>query len=273
MTFLHGDMVSALPGPLSEPLLDDIGVRLAQLQHALSPLQYHDVPGRVLWDVRLLPQLAEDLLPMLEDDESRSRVTQAVDDYMAVAPEVERLPATLCHGDFHPGNMMVDPDAPQRLSGILDFGDMHMMPTICDLGTCLFYLIDAASYPDDPLAPCRIALESYMREVGCCVGHGSGFGSDGGCIDGNCTNGNNGVFDVQQLDLIPAIMEARGALVVLLPLMTERFSGVEAGHYLVDPQRRLDKLRLVQNLGWPTMAERLGIAHDAITQHASKELL
>jgi Ser/Thr protein kinase RdoA (MazF antagonist) len=278
-TFLHGAMVSALPGPLSEPLLDDIGVRLAQLQRALSPLQYHDIPGRVLWDVRLLPQLAEDLLPMLEDDESRSRVTQAVDDYMAVEPEIERLPATLCHGDFHPGNMMVDPDAPQRLSGILDFGDMHMMPPICDLGTCLFYLIEAASYyPDDPLESCRSALESYMQEVDSRASHGSDSGSDGGYdddgySDGNCNDDNNSGFDVQQLDLLPAIMEARGALVVLLPLMAERFSGVEAGHYLVDPQRRLDKLRLVQNLGWPAMTEQLGITQNAITQHASKELL
>jgi Ser/Thr protein kinase RdoA (MazF antagonist) len=278
MTFLHGDMVSALPGPLSEPLLDDIGMRLAQLQHVLSPLQYHDVPGRVLWDVRLLPQLAEDLMPMLEDDESRSRVMQAVDDYMAVEPEIERLPTTPCHGDFHPGNMMVDPDTSQCLSGILDFGDMHMMPSVCDLGTCLFYLIDASSYPNNPLMPCRIALESYMREVDSRASHGSDSGSDGGYdddsySDGNCNDGNNSGFDVQQLDLLPAIMEARGALVVLLPLMAECFSGVEAGHYLVDPQRRLDKLRLVQNLGGPAMAEWLDIAQNVITQHTSKESL
>ena len=276
-TFLHGAMVSALPGPLSEPLLDDIGVQLAQLQHVLSPLQYHDIPGRVLWDVRLLPQLAEDLLPMFEDAESRSRVTQAVDDYMSVEPEIERLPATLCHGDFHPGNMMVDPNAPQRLSGILDFGDMHMMPSICDLGTCLFYLIDASSYPNNPLMPCRIALENYMREVDSRASHVSDSGSDGGYdddgySDGNCNDDNNSGFDVQQLDLLPAIMEARGALVVLLPLMAERFSGVEAGHYLVDPQRRLDKLRLVQDLGWPAMAEQLGIAQHPITQHAISQL-
>ncbi|MCH4189231.1 MAG: phosphotransferase [Bifidobacterium tibiigranuli] len=261
-TFLHGVMVSALPGPLPRPLLGDIGFRLAQMQCALSGMSYSDIPGRVLWDMQLLPQVAEDLLPMIHEAESRRRVLQAVDDYMAVAPVIEQLPVTLCHGDFHPGNLMVDPDAPQRLSGILDFGDMHMMPPICDLGTCLSYLIDARSHPNDPLMPCRIALNGYMKGIGC--GKSRSF------------------VDAQQLDLLPAIMEARGALAALLPLMTERFSGVDASHYLTDAQQRLEKLKLVQDFG-QSVADGLGIArqhtmleHGAqriITQHASKELL
>ncbi|MCI2186673.1 phosphotransferase [Bifidobacterium tibiigranuli] len=252
-TFLHGVMVSALSGPLPRPLLDDIGFQLAQIQCALSDMSYCDTPGRVLWDMQLLPQIAEDLLPMLHEAESRRRVSQAVDDYMIVAPVVEQLPATLCHGDFHPGNLMIDPDAPQRLSGILDFGDMHMMPPICDLGTCLSYLIDERSYPNDPLMPCRVTLEGYVKGIG--YGNGHSFAN------------------AWQLDLLPSIVEARGALAVLLPLMTEQFSGVDAGHYLTDLQQRINKLRLVQDLG-QLVAERLGIARQrSMLEHSSQHII
>ncbi|MBT1161512.1 phosphotransferase [Bifidobacterium sp. SO1] len=220
-TFVTGHIVSSSPGRPSHALLADIGDRLARIQQVLADERgYEDRLGRILWDVRLLPAIAQDVLPMVDDAAARELIEQAVATYESASGRIDALPQQLCHGDFHPGNITVRDDRPGEIAGIIDFGDMHLMPAVCDLGTALCYLADGALA--DPLEPCRIALAAYLRA--------------------------NPDFDRGQLPLLMPVMQARAALIVLLPLLAERRSGVSPEHYLFRPESRIARLRLLQSL-------------------------
>lgn len=229
-TFLPGSVLSGKGGRPTEPLLQDIGDKLARMQQVLaSRNDYQDELGRVLWDVRLLPSLAEDILPIISDAQTRGLVERAVRDYASIEQEIESLPETLCHGDFHPGNITVRDDDPNNIAGILDFGDMHKMPAVCDLGTCLAYLAD--DHVDRPFLPCAETIRGYLRV-------NSGMGKD-------------------ELRLLPGIIEARYALVILLPALVEHVTGPKEGHYLSDPVTRARRLARMQDYGFEAVLRDL----------------
>lgn len=255
-TFLPGRLLARVPRPWTDALCDGIGETLARIQHVFEGLRddVDDVPGRVLWDVRLLPELAAGILPLLgsrfrdrvESGDGggvdvrtgvrhataiREAVETAVADYGEVSEMVGSLPVQPCHGDFHPGNLMVE-GVPPRLCGVLDFGDMHAMPVVCDLGTCLHYLVDDGD-AEDPLHSCRVALDAFLRAAP----------------------------EVRRADLMPLarIMEARAALTLLLPAFARISSGTDPTHYLSGDDERLHRLRLLQGLGPDGIRRGLGL--------------
>ena len=54
------------------------------------------------------------------------------------------FPRQVIHGDFNPHNLLADASQPDRLTGILDFGDMTLSHRICDLAVAASYLIEPA---------------------------------------------------------------------------------------------------------------------------------
>jgi Ser/Thr protein kinase RdoA (MazF antagonist) len=219
-TFVAGSVLSTMPMPYRSSTLRDIGRRLAQMQKALgeAPRGRRCHSTRVLWDVRLLPVLADDLGGLLSGERQRALMATAVASYRVVESWIETLPESLCHGDFHPGNILVNGDR-GGITGIIDFGDMHMMPVVCDLGTCMFYCIDDLA--DDPLAGCAQVLEGYLRA--------------------------DPTFDRRQLALLPSIMKARCALTVLLPLLVGQASRERQGHYSGRVVTRLRQLEFLES--------------------------
>jgi Ser/Thr protein kinase RdoA (MazF antagonist) len=65
------------------------------------------------------------------------------------------LPQQFIHGDAHDDNILVDAG---RVTGLLDFGDSGFNPTICELATCLPYLMMGR---DDPLDIAASILAGY----------------------------------------------------------------------------------------------------------------
>ncbi|MEY3961045.1 MAG: hypothetical protein RIR14_1699 [Pseudomonadota bacterium] len=58
----------------------------------------------------------------------------------------------MVHNDLNPHNVLVDEADPDRISGVLDFGDMVRTALVCDLGV-------AASYQVDPAKPLESLVE------------------------------------------------------------------------------------------------------------------
>ncbi len=92
----------------------------------------------------------------------------------------------MIHNDGHPGNVLVDPDRPDAVAGILDFGDTVRSARVCDLAVALAYLVPDAPRPwpdvdaftagylsgvaahrpkSSPLLPMLIAARTIMRTV------------------------------------------------------------------------------------------------------------
>ncbi|WP_346433130.1 phosphotransferase [Breoghania sp.] len=51
------------------------------------------------------------------------------------------------HNDFNSENILVDPHNPNRVSGIIDFGDMVRAPRIFDVAVCASYMMEGEEVP------------------------------------------------------------------------------------------------------------------------------
>ncbi|MDH5373631.1 MAG: aminotransferase class III-fold pyridoxal phosphate-dependent enzyme, partial [Acidimicrobiia bacterium] len=88
-----------------------------------------------------------------------------------IAPRLARLRAQIIHNDFNPENLLVNPSAPNRISGIIDFGDMVHSPLITDLAVAAGYQVLTDDDPTTAIAELAAAyngtvpLESAEIEV------------------------------------------------------------------------------------------------------------
>ena len=57
-----------------------------------------------------------------------------------VLPLLNKIPKVLIHGDFHPGNIIIDQET-QKIIGIIDFGSCGMSHPGYDLGTVLCHIL------------------------------------------------------------------------------------------------------------------------------------
>src|SRR5882724_3376954 len=132
-------LLSYLPGviaekaPLTETLLRHHGSLVARLGRAMRGFFHPAAGGReLLWDVRM----AERFLPHVAklDDPARRETARAFIEKFAasVLPRLEGMRAQLIHGDVNPHNLLVDPADTDRITGIIDFGDMIHAPLILD---------------------------------------------------------------------------------------------------------------------------------------------
>ncbi len=130
-------LTSFLPG--EPPAIDDattpfrasLGSLAARLDRALSSF-FHPRAGRtLLWDVSQLAQLRRHASHVRAD--RRDLVVHWLDAFdRELAPVLGRLRAQPIHGDLHQGNLLVDPAAPERITGIVDFGDMVHAALVLD---------------------------------------------------------------------------------------------------------------------------------------------
>ncbi|WP_146161915.1 phosphotransferase [Pseudogemmobacter blasticus] len=159
LTWLEGAPLHAAPhGPAQRRAVGDA---LARLTAALADYAHPADDHILLWDIKQVPRLAP-LLPSLADSDLRAEAAAFVADFETrISPALSRLPAQVCHADFNPHNLLVAPDDPTRVTGILDFGDMVRTPRICDLATAAAYQID----PDQALESLSAFLSGYAARL------------------------------------------------------------------------------------------------------------
>ena len=120
---------------------------LARLTRALEgfddPAAAHDL----LWDIKHAGRLRP-LLPLVPDDALRRVCEGVLDRFDALEPRLAALRWQVVHSDLNPHNVLVAKDDPDRLAGIIDFGDMVKTPVICDLAVACAYQIDRAAALD-----------------------------------------------------------------------------------------------------------------------------
>jgi hydroxylysine kinase len=115
---------------------------LARLDIALSGLRHPAGSMELPWDIQRADR-ARGLLVHVADAERRALAERALDDFTARAkPALADLRRQPIHNDFNIYNLLVDPQAPDQVSGILDFGDMVDAPMIDDLAVAASYQLD-----------------------------------------------------------------------------------------------------------------------------------
>jgi hydroxylysine kinase len=160
-------MVTFVPGmaqrtaPHSAAQRHRIGVLLGQMQTALGSFTHKAAFHRITWDMKHAAGM-RDLLPAFLDDTRRQRLERAIDEFdKIVVPAIGLLPAQVIHNDFNMENILVDPDHPDEITGIIDFGDMVLAPVVFDVAVAAAYQVGEA---DDPIAAICDFLEGYATE-------------------------------------------------------------------------------------------------------------
>lgn len=132
------------------------GATIARLGEALQGFFHAEAQYDILWDLRNTPALRE-RLPSVSDPERRALAERTLDRFEAhVAPEFETLRAQVIHNDLTLANVLFGPE--DRVSGIVDFGDLTHTALVCDLA------IPAARVMigrDDPIAAAQRLIEGY----------------------------------------------------------------------------------------------------------------
>ena len=146
LTWVDGAPLAGLPRTQAQGrAVATLGARLARALRGLDdPAADHDLQ----WDIRHAARLRP-MLPHVADEGLRALCAGVLDRFDAdVAPVLPALRWQVIHGDLNPHNILGDPAQPDRVTGILDFGDMVRTPLICDLAVAASYRID----PEDALA-------------------------------------------------------------------------------------------------------------------------
>ena len=117
----------------------DLGTQMANMDIELEKLETHDIKARQLnWDLNNLMNNFE-LLKYVSDPVDKKLILYFFDQYEnLVQPKINKLPQTIIHNDFNPWNVLVENN---KITGLIDFGDMVYSSRINELAVALSYLL------------------------------------------------------------------------------------------------------------------------------------
>ncbi|HZG20539.1 MAG TPA: phosphotransferase [Herbaspirillum sp.] len=135
-----------------------MGGLLARLNLALRDFTHPGAHHDLLWNVSGAHRLAAQLEDLV--DPARQRLAQR---FMTrferdVLPRLPQLRAQVIHNDYHLYNVLVAPQEQERITGIIDFGDMLHAPLVGEVGTAAAFHMAGS---EDPFAAAAQFLAAY----------------------------------------------------------------------------------------------------------------
>ncbi len=145
LSFLHGEQLYRLQR--SSAQRRNIGKCLAALDEVLGSFEHPAAEHDLLWDIKHASRLRA-LLPATAETEVRELAERFLDIFDAeVLPVLPSLAWQVIHNDFNLHNILADPTDHDRISGVLDFGDMVRTPRIVDVAVAAAYHICHEGHP------------------------------------------------------------------------------------------------------------------------------
>lgn len=133
--------------PPTPALRREAGRMLGRIDRALADFRHPSAEHALLWDIRRAGRL-RDCADAVTDPALRRRVLDRLDRFDAeTSPRLDRLRRQAVHGDPNPHNVIVAPGAPDRVAGVIDFGDMVHTALAADAAIGASYVAG-----DDPIA-------------------------------------------------------------------------------------------------------------------------
>ena len=145
VTFVKG--VPLANRMVTSRLARNLGACLAHLGRALEGFSHPGSEHSLLWDL----QRALDLRPLVQhvaDPAVATLVAGTLDDFEThVAARLPTMRSQVVHSDLNPDNVLIDPENPETVTGVIDFGDMLRAPLIADVAIACSYLRGAEGNP------------------------------------------------------------------------------------------------------------------------------
>ena len=160
VTYLEGQPLSDRGhGKNSPALRRDMGRFLARLDRALQGY-FHPAAGHeLLWDVKRTLDVRTHLHHVV-DPGLKALIENALDYFeQHVYPRLPTLRAQVIHNDMNAANIIISETNPDRVAGMIDFGDMLQAPLVTDLAVAAAYQVFKV---DDPVAVVCDMLSAYQ---------------------------------------------------------------------------------------------------------------
>jgi Ser/Thr protein kinase RdoA (MazF antagonist) len=153
--FISGTDLSNI-SDISENMLRNVGRTVAWFNRAMREFDHPAAHRNHRWNLAEAGQ-HRDKIRLILEGEKRDLLAWAYAAWGVLPPRLPELPWQFIHGDAHDENILVEDE---RVTGLIDFGDCCHNPTVCDLATCVTYLMMRG----DPLRIARVIVQGY-REV------------------------------------------------------------------------------------------------------------
>lgn len=155
LTFLPGEPLYRVAS--SRQQTENLGRCLARLALALEDFRHPAALHDILWDLKGAARLRPYLFH-IGDSRRRALADQVLARFESVIlPRLPGFRSQVVHNDFNPHNVLVDPNEPPRVTGVLDFGDMVETPLINDVAVAASYQVEG----EDPLGRAAIFVAAY----------------------------------------------------------------------------------------------------------------
>lgn len=160
LTYIPGEPFG--DAPMSPELYRGLGRYMGRFTRAMQGFS-HPAADRPddLWNLDNV-MACERYLPDIVDPDDRARIARYLSGYEnTVRPRLEYLSKSVMHHDANDQNLLVSPDDPTRIAGLIDFGDMAYGTTINELAITLAYALFGV---DDHAAAARQIVGAYGEE-------------------------------------------------------------------------------------------------------------
>jgi len=142
-SFIDGKLLSKI-SDISVKMANNVGSSIALFDLSMENFDQPGAHRSHPWDLAEAGQ-HERKIELISDPERRDLLAWAFRAWFTDAkPKLSALPQQFIHGDAHDENILVEGE---RVSGLLDLGDSGFNPTICELATCLPYLMMSRDNP------------------------------------------------------------------------------------------------------------------------------
>ncbi|WP_217376396.1 aminotransferase class III-fold pyridoxal phosphate-dependent enzyme [Paenarthrobacter ureafaciens] len=162
LTWRHGESLSNIP-LRSDELLADIGHQAGKLAAAMAETADDGECPRHYWDLRNAHSVIDAGISHITEPELRDSVQYAQSLAMATVNDFDLLPQSLVHHDLNALNILVERTQNRnRVSGIIDFGDVTRTARVSDLA---ILVASVSRGQTDPLRTAEILTRSYAESV------------------------------------------------------------------------------------------------------------
>ncbi len=160
-------VLSYLPGklfvhinPHTPELLRSLGRVLGTLDRALEDFSHPAADRPLKWDLRRAGWIRE-YVPRIADAKRRAMVERLLARFEAeVVPALPLMRSSVIYNDANDYNVLVTEEHPEqrRVAGVIDFGDMLVSNTVCELAVaCAYAMLRKA----DPIAAAAHVVSGY----------------------------------------------------------------------------------------------------------------
>jgi len=152
--FIDGDLLSNMTD-ISMELAKNVGNVIALFDLSMENFEHPAAHRSHQWNLAEAGQ-HERKIELIDDPDRHDLLAWAFRIWFSGAkPKLSALPQQFIHGDAHDDNILVNAG---RVTGLLDFGDSGFNPTVCELATCLPYLMMRR---DNPLETAASVVAGY----------------------------------------------------------------------------------------------------------------